>query len=292
MSRRPLVNLPSPSRILIPPMIAACFLVATPAAALSPLQALEAVDRFMAAWNSRNAMAFAETLHYPHVRPSPQGGATVFATAADYAAPIDFDAVVATGWDRSRFDSTRIVHLGATKAHVAGRYTRWRADGTPLYTTQITYVVTETDAGIGIQARFAAGVDDLDPDTLAANTAAAVAVVKEYLEAFNARDEDRWAATLNFPHVRLADAAVTTWQDAAEYTAAFDFETFAARLDWDHTDWDQIDAIQVADKAVNIALTATRYAPHGTALHSFDTLYLVTLENGHWGIRARSSFAP
>jgi len=265
---------------------------ASPAFSLTELEALQAVDRFMVGWNSRDPMVFARTLHYPHVRPTARGGGRVFTAAHEYAAPIDFAQVVATGWDRSRFDSTRVVHLGSDKAHVAGRYTRWRADGTPIYTTQITYVVTQRGGSIAVQARFAAGLDDLTPAERAANASAAVAVVDEYLRAFNARDEDAWVATFNFPHVRLAGDTVTVWETGAEYAAAFDFAAFAERLGWDHTTWDSVEAIQVARDTVNVAISATRWGPGDVELHSFDTLYRVTLQDGHWGIRARSSFAP
>ncbi len=49
--------------------------------------------------------------------------------------------------------------------------------------------------------------------------------------------------------------------------------------------------MQVAADAVNVALRATRRDAEGKALSTFDTYYLVTRENGHWGVRARSSFA-
>ena len=30
----------------------------------------------------------------------------------------------------------------------------------------------------------------------------------------------------------------------------------------------------------------------GTVIASFESIYVVTCENGHWGVKARSSFAP
>ena len=35
-----------------------------------------------------------------------------------------------------------------------------------------------------------------------------------------------------------------------------------------------------------------RYRADGSVIGGFDSIYVVTCENGHWGIKARSSFAP
>lgn len=263
------------------------------AADLTEQQAVEAVERFIAAWNSRSPEAFAATLHYPHVRPTAGGGDRVFESAAEYASSIDFDRVLATGWDHSRYDSIRVVHLGQDKAHVAGRYTRYRADGSPIWSNQVTYIVTKTAEGrVGIQARFAAGLVLDDEVERRKSSEAAVRAVEEYMAAFNQRDEDAWAATLHYPHVRVASGAVREWHSATEYTETFDFTTFAARFGWDHSAWQAMEVVQVSTAGVNVALTFSRYDAKGQRLSTFHTLYLVTAQNGAWGIRARSSFAP
>lgn len=40
---------------------------------------------------------------------------------------------------------------------------------------------------------------------------AAYALLDEFLAAYNARDAQRWAATLHYPHVRLAGNEVMIW---------------------------------------------------------------------------------
>ena len=89
--------------------------------ALMEAEGEEAVQRFIEAWNSRSAAAFAATLQYPHVRPTADFDGRVFVDAEAYAATGDFEQVLATGWRRSRLDSATVVHAGATQAHVAGR---------------------------------------------------------------------------------------------------------------------------------------------------------------------------
>ncbi len=265
---------------------------AGPAAALTEEQATQAVQSFIEAWNTRDAAAFAATLQYPHVRPTADFDGHVFADAAEYAATVDFDLVLATGWRRTRLDSATVVHAGESQAQVAGRYTRLREDGSAIWSNQFTYVVTEKDGSTGIQARFAAGLDDLSEAEREANAAAAVAVIERYLEAFNARDEAAMVATFHFPHVRVGGGEVRVSESGAEYMDRFDFEALSERLGWERSEWDTVEAIQVGARGVNLAITGTRYGPGGTKIHSFDAIYLITEQDGRWGIRAGSGMSP
>ena len=262
------------------------------APALPDEGAREAVRRFIEAWNTREPAAFAATLQYPHVRPTADFDGRVFADSAAYAATIDFDQVLATGWDRSRLDSATVVQSGEGQAHVAGRYTRLRADGSAIFSNQVLYVATENEGSTGIRARLAAGFDDLSEAEHKANEAAAVVAVERYLQAFNDRDEAAMTAALVFPHVRVGRGGVRVWESAAEYMDGFDFGAFAERLGWERSEADSMEAIQVGARGVNVAVRITRYGVGGTRIHSFDTIYLVTEMDGQWGIRAGASVAP
>ena len=286
-----------------------------PATALTEDEARQAVRRFIEAWNMREPAAFAATLQYPHVRPTADFGGRVFADAAAYAATIDFGQVLATGWDRSRLDSAIVVQAGEGQAHVAGRYTRLRADGSAIFSNQVLYVVTQNDGSIGIQARLAAGLDDLSEDEREATASAAIAAVERYLAAFNARDEEAMVAALHFPHVRVGVGRATVRGSAAEYMEGwhptarrralglrrwrrgdappgFDFDAFAERLGWERSEADSMEAVQVGAKGVNVAVRITRYGEGDVTIHTFDTIYLVTEEDGKWAIRAGSGIAP
>ncbi len=268
------------------------FAVGASAGTLAEEQAAEVVPRFIDAWNTRDPAAFAATLQYPHVRPTADFDGRVFPDAAAYAETIDFEQVVATGWDRSRLDSATVVQAGEGQAHVAGRYTRLRADGSAIFSNQVLYVVTENDGSIGIQARLAAGFDDLSEDGREATASAAIAAVERYLAAFNARDEEAMVAALHFPHVRVGVGRATVRESAAEYMEGFDFDAFAERLGWERSEADSMEAIQVGARGVNVAVRITRYGAGGARIHSFDTIYLVTEKNGKWAIRAGATIAP
>ncbi len=121
---------------------------------------------------------------------------------------------------------------------------------------------------------------------------AAMRVLDEYMTAFNARDNEAWAATLNYPHVRIAGGNVAVAESAEEFAAGMDFEAFAKRFNWDHSEWGERTIIQSREDKVHVALTFIRYDPDGNKIATFESLYVITNRDGHWGVQARSSFAP
>ncbi len=123
--------------------------------------------------------------------------------------------------------------------------------------------------------------------------AAARAVMEEFLVAFNARDEARWAKTLLFPHVRISSGDVVVHPTYEGFVAAADLEAFAKRINWQRTVWDSIETVHVAQNKVHLKVRFTRYTPANEVLATYDSLYILQrhAELG-WGIRARSSFAP
>lgn len=123
-------------------------------------------------------------------------------------------------------------------------------------------------------------------------TAAAMESLDEYMVAFNARDEQAWAATLNYPHVRMAGGEVKVWQTPEEYCADFDFEAFAKRIGWHHSTWDKREVVQQGPGKVHVTVTFSRFNEAGEKLATYDSLYILTNDDGHWGTLARSSYAP
>ena len=122
--------------------------------------------------------------------------------------------------------------------------------------------------------------------------AAAMKSLDEYMASFNARDAEAWSKTLNYPHVRIASGQVRVWQTPEEYVSDFDFAAFAERERWHHSTWGKREVIQSSADKVHIAVTFTRYDAENKPVSSYESLYVVTLQGGHWGTQARSSFAP
>ena len=95
--------------------------------------------------------------------------------------------------------------------------------------------------------------------------------------------------TLNFPHVRLASGKVTTWETPGTYRIA----DFLGRAGdgWNESRWDERTAIHAGADKVHLAVKFSRWRADGSLIGAYQSIYIVTLVGGKWGIQARSSFA-
>jgi hypothetical protein len=121
----------------------------------------------------------------------------------------------------------------------------------------------------------------------------AMQAMDNFLTGFNAKDPAAWAASLNYPHVRFASGSVTVWENAEDFAknAVNSFERLQA-AGWDHSTWDSRDAIHVTENKVHIVVEFSRFTEEDKRFATFQSLYIVTKKDGHWGTQARSSFAP
>ena len=127
--------------------------------------------------------------------------------------------------------------------------------------------------------------DHLDAEAIRA----AQGVLDAFMTAFNARDIPAFEATFNFPSVRLASQGLVILK-AGDMTA--ERFTTGALADWDHSAWDRREIIHAGPDKVHIDTRFTRYRKDGSVLGGFDSIYVVTRQDGHWGVKIRSSFAP
>jgi hypothetical protein len=115
-------------------------------------------------------------------------------------------------------------------------------------------------------------------------------VLDRFMAALNAQDEGGVNAAFNFPHVRLASGTVTTWTNQGDYK----LETFRNRVEdgWARSAWDKRDVIHAGANKVHFDTQFSRFRGDGSRIATYVSIYIVTLADGHWGIQARSSFAP
>lgn len=119
----------------------------------------------------------------------------------------------------------------------------------------------------------------------------AMAALDEFMRTFNSKDMDAWASSLNFPHVRFASGTVRVWQNADEFTQDNAFDRLA-RIDWDHSAWLRREVSLASENKVHINTVFQRYDKDNNPLAIYNSLYIVTKVDGHWGTQARSSLAP
>jgi hypothetical protein len=248
-------------------------------------QALLALDRYLETWNSRDAKVWATSLNFPHVRPGP-GAFEVSKTAEEYAAGIDYNATLKTGWHHSEWTSRRVLQVAADKVHIAGSWQRYAEDGRPLVGSDITYVITPDRGRWGVLSRFAAGPTIDDPAQAAASAVAARSAVTEYFRAWNGHDPKALAASLHYPHVRIGDGVVSVWASAAEFLAG---PEPARQRTWFETHVDALDVVQAAANGANVAITYSRRGREGQTFSAYEALVLVVRRADGWKVQAVST---
>jgi hypothetical protein len=119
--------------------------------------------------------------------------------------------------------------------------------------------------------------------------ACAMACLDAFMTAFNARDIAAWEDTFNFPSIRLASNTMRIINKGDQSLETFKHPSLT---DWDHSAWERREVIHSGPDKVHFDTRFTRYRKDGSVIGGFDSIYVVTCEDGHWGIKARSSFAP
>ena len=121
--------------------------------------------------------------------------------------------------------------------------------------------------------------------------AGAMAALDEFMITFNARNSQLWARSLNYPHVRFASGTVTVWETAEEFARTDSFNRLAV-IGWDHSHWLSRNVVLVSPAKVHIATKFQRFNEKNESIGTYESLYIVTKVDGHWGTQARSSLAP
>jgi uncharacterized NTF2-like protein DUF6841 len=120
-----------------------------------------------------------------------------------------------------------------------------------------------------------------------------MAVLDDFMAAFNRQDAGAEERTYQFPHYRLASGQMAVLNAPGAQTQAFMNATYKSFRDsgWDHSAWKRRRVVQISDSKAHVDTEFTRYRKDGSIIGSYESLYVVTKEDGRWGIKLRSSFA-
>ena len=108
----------------------------------------------------------------------------------------------------------------------------------------------------------------------------------EYFRAWNAADNDAVATVSNFPRLSLGQNGQVVVRETPEEIAT-DFEILR-QSGWDHTTLDLAEAIHVSADKVHFRVVFSRYSVDGSPYTTMPALYVVTNQNGHWGLQLQS----
>lgn len=127
------------------------------------------------------------------------------------------------------------------------------------------------------------------PGTHSEAATAALEVMRTHLDGLNARDEDLLASSLHFPHYRLANGVLKTWENHESYFADFDKR---AGTEWGYSRWGELEVLMESPDKVHLKVRVDRYRGDDTPLVSFQSLWVIARIDGVWAAQLRSSFAP
>jgi hypothetical protein len=128
------------------------------------------------------------------------------------------------------------------------------------------------------------------PDSAAGVEAAVMRVLDDYMTAFNRMDMAAWESTFQFPHYRLASAQMKVLDHAGLQKAEDVRKSLGA--DWHHSAWGRRKIIHWSADKAHVDTLFIRYRADGSVMGSFESIYVLTKEQGRWGVKLRSSFAP
>ena len=120
----------------------------------------------------------------------------------------------------------------------------------------------------------------------------AVKVAISFQDRWNHHDLEGMDRAINFPQVRLgANGKLLITEDPPFLPKRF-FKWFIKTTGWNHSTWDYRRVIQSKPNKVHLAIQFSRYKADGTKIGEYPSLWVITNQDGHWGIKIRSSFAP
>lgn len=118
--------------------------------------------------------------------------------------------------------------------------------------------------------------------------------VDDYYAAWNAQDVAAMAKVLHYPHVMIAAARAFVMEDPARFIN-FDEKIVKKLLkkeEWHHSDLLALETIQLSEDKVHFRIEFGRYRENGEKYAHYHGIWILTRENDHWGILARSIFTP
>lgn len=239
---------------------------------------LDAVDKFLKTFNSRDGDAWTDSLNFPHVRPAQNGIQKISADADSYLSGFSYDRVIATGWDHTEWDYKRVVHTSENKIHMAGQWSRYTEAGDKILTTPIVYIVTRVDGKWGIQSRL--GSDYAGDDDTMNMESRAFNLFQSFANAVTNNHAEVAAELLNYPHVEIRPGEIVETATKQDFAFNIPGETAGTMK------FESMVALQTGNKSANVSMDVVVSANGGAAKYS--VVALVTYKQDHLGIQAWS----
>lgn len=117
-------------------------------------------------------------------------------------------------------------------------------------------------------------------------------VISAWNRAVNARDAEGMRDASNFPLIHLGSGKVFTRTTRADLNTDNWPPGAGHGEGWHHSTIDSVEFVQSGPEKVHALVMFSRYRRDGTRYATYTSLWIITKQDGHWGIQCRSSFAP
>jgi len=111
-------------------------------------------------------------------------------------------------------------------------------------------------------------------------------VVEKFFTAFNANDVDGFRSCMNYPHIILTRGSVLISQEPSDFINPIPI--LKAQQNWDRSLVKLLEPIHVAEDKVHFKIVFNRYRSDGTKYTVLDGIWVITNQDGHWGVQCRS----
>jgi hypothetical protein len=249
---------------------------------------IEALDRFINTFNSRNAREWSASLNYPHVRPTILRDPHIFENLEEHASIINWQQALNMGWDHSTWDNKNIIHTSENKIHASGQYTRYTKEGDTIWANEVMYIITRIGDQWGIQARF--GIDQVaekKPDIDAVESIARDTVQK-LITATNGKDREKIADLMNYTFIEVDPGDIRSCKSIEDFLEDASCVLLQTSENCTRSELISLQMIQYSKVSLNIAVEIDHLDLDDTKISKSKAVYLLTLKEGKWGIQAGS----
>jgi len=111
--------------------------------------------------------------------------------------------------------------------------------------------------------------------------------IDDFFKALNARDIEGARKTLNYPHIQIAGSDVSILNEPE--SLQIDFQSLANE-GWTYSTLDSCTMRQNCDEKVHFEIQLSMHRANDSRYATYQALWVVTLQDGIWGIQCRSIF--
>ncbi len=156
---------------------------------------------FFETFNAKSASGRAAVMSYPHLRvAATRIEPSIQDTPEELESSASWEQFERAGWAWTQPITPRVVHRSSDKVHLAGGWTRFRADDSEISRNRLLYIATKMEHGWGIQGAFGVEGHLVGEDAQPA-AQAALAALKHEMAMLEAGNVDTWLDCFHYPVV-------------------------------------------------------------------------------------------